>query len=285
MLFSLWWVLLLSVLGPQAAENAGTKMVIRNTFGSHPSYNTIYWMADRRRTEFTHAVQRTKEDGSVEWADEVTTVLIARCDLGQGLALNLKAEEYSVAEYPPKQLTPEEMAARGMNTTVAPQPTLRIETTTVDTGEREQLFGHVARHVITTAKQIPLEGSHTQAQQTVRDGWYIDVDRTISCEPKLPAGSVSHGFLTIFGAAGSGKGMMMERPEFVNIGAPETGFPVKEARTTTSETVLATGVRRYSDSISESAVTQFDEGPLDPALFEVPPGFKRVERSQRNSSE
>ena len=76
MLFSLCWFLLLSVLGTQAAENAGTKMVIRNTFGSHPSYNTTYWVADRRRTEFTRAVQRTKEDGSVEWVDDAMSVFI-----------------------------------------------------------------------------------------------------------------------------------------------------------------------------------------------------------------
>jgi hypothetical protein len=76
-----------------------------------------------------------------------------------------------------------------------------------------------------------------------------------------------------------GKAMMMERPEFVDIGARETGFPVKEVRTTTSETVPATSVRKYSDSINESEVVQFQEGPLDPALFEVPPGLKHVERS------
>jgi hypothetical protein len=79
--------------------------------------------------------------------------------------------------------------------------------------------------------------------------------------------------------------MMMERPEFVNIGAPEAGIPVKEMRIITSGTVPATGVRRYSDWVNESDLTQFTEGPLDPALFEVPPGFKRVERSQRNPAE
>ncbi len=275
MLFSLCWILLLSVLATQTAENAGTKVVIRNTFGGQSSDNTTYWTADRRRTEFRHAVQRTKEDGSVEWVDEVASVFIVRCDLGQSFTLKMKAEEYSVAEYPPKRLTPEEMAARG--TPVAPQPTLRIEIATVDTGEREKMFGHVARHVITTTKQIPLEGSHTQAQETVRDGWYIDVDRRISCDPKS-AGSGS-GFMAI-GAVVGGKEMMMERPEFVDIGARETGFAVKEVRTTTSETVPAAGVRRYSDSINESEVTQFGAMPLDPALFEVPPGFKHVERSQ-----
>jgi len=259
----------------QTAENAGTKVVIRNTFGGQSSDNTTYWTADRRRTEFRHAVQRTKEDGSVEWVDEVASVFIVRCDLGQSFTLKMKAEEYSVAEYPPKRLTPEEMAARG--TPVAPQPTLRIEIATVDTGERGKMFGRVARHVITTTRQIPLEGSHTQAQETVRDGWYIDVDRRISCDPKPPAGSGS-GFMAI-GAVVGGKEMMMERPEFVDIGARETGFPVKEVRTTTGETVPATGVRRDS-SINESEVTQFEAMPLDPALFEVPPGFKHVERSQ-----
>ena len=269
------WVLLLCVLDPQAALNAGTKVVYRNTFAGHSTDNTTYTLADRKRTEFRRAAQRRKEDGSVEW-DETTIVLIVRCDLGQSFTLNTKAEEYSVAEYPPKPLTPGDMAARGLDTPVAPQPTLRIEMTTVDTGEREQLFGHLARHVITTTKQIPLEGSRTQAQETVRDGWYIDLDRRISCDPKPPAGSVSHGFVTV-GAAG-GKGMM-ERPEFVEIGPREIGFPLKEVVTTTSETVPA-GVRRYSDSMMESEVTQFEEGPLDPALFEVPPGFKRVERSR-----
>src|SRR6266481_3122252 len=239
MLFSLCWILLLSVLGTQTAENAGTKVVIRNTFGGQSSDNTTYWTADRRRTEFRHAVQRTKEDGSVEWVDEVASVFIVRCDLGQSFTLKMKAEEYSVAEYPPKRLTPEEMAARGMNTPVAPQ--------------------------------------HTQAQETVRDGWYIDVDRRISCDPKPPAGSGS-GFMAISAAAVGGKEIMMERPEFVDIGARETGFPVKEVRTTTSETVPATGVRRGSDSINESEVTHFEAMPLDPALFEVPPGFKHVER-------
>src|SRR5260370_14796431 len=170
----------------QTAEDARSKLVIGNACGEQSSDNTTCWTADRRRAEFRHAVQRRKDDGSVEWMDEVASVFIVRCDLGQSFTLKMKAEEYSVAEYPPKRLTSEEIAARG--TPVAPQPTLRIEIATVDTGEREKMFGHVARHVITTTKQIRLEGSHTQAQETVRDGWYIDVDRRISCDPKGHAG-------------------------------------------------------------------------------------------------
>lgn len=104
---------------PQAAGNTGAKVVIRNTFAGHSTDNTTYSMADRKRTEFPRASQRTKEDGSVEW-DETTIVHIVPCDLGQGFSLNTKTEEYSVAEYPPKPLTPGEMAAHGLDTAIAP---------------------------------------------------------------------------------------------------------------------------------------------------------------------
>src|SRR5258706_13161266 len=105
MLFSLCWILLLSVLATQTAENTGTKVVIRNTFGGQSSDNTTYWTADRRRTEFRHAVQRTKEDGSVERVDEVASVFIVRCDLGQSFTWKMKAEQYSAAGNPPNGLT------------------------------------------------------------------------------------------------------------------------------------------------------------------------------------
>jgi hypothetical protein len=32
-------------------------------------------------------------------------------------------------------------------------------------------------------------------------------------------------------------------------------------------------------STAESEVIQFEEGPIDPALFEIPPGFKQIERA------
>jgi len=68
------------------------------------------------------------------------------------------------------------------------EPTLRIETTTVDTGERKEFFGHIARHFIITRKQIPLEGSHSEPQETLTDGWYIDLDPQVSCDRKLSRG-------------------------------------------------------------------------------------------------
>jgi hypothetical protein len=42
------------------------------------------------------------------------------------------------------------------------------------------------------------------------------------------------------------------------------------------------GTRKQADSQFEMQVTQFEESPLDPALFEIPSGFKHVEHIERN---
>jgi len=74
----------------------------------------------------------------------------------------------------------------------------------------------------------------------------------------------------------------MEKPEFVMNGEPETGFAVRSLMTVKSTYTLQDGTKKQSDLKSEVRVTQLDEGSLDPALFEIPPGFKHVEHIERN---
>jgi hypothetical protein len=285
MLFSLCWVLLLSVLGPRAAENLGTKVVSRHTFGPGPGEHaeeTLYLAGDRRRTEL-RPVQRRDDDGSLETVNEFSTVSIVRCDLGEIFTLNPQREEYSSMAYPPKPLTPEEAAARG--TTASPdRPTLRIETTTLDTGERKELFGYLARHVITRRKQIPLQGSSSEPQESVIDGWYIDFGPRLSCDPK----SSEQAWPYFFPNPPYWPGIAVrptERPEFVDMNARERGFPLKEVRTSPRKIILADGTRQTSDGSDESAVTVLEQATLDPSLFEVPSGYKNAERDQSNSTE
>jgi len=195
--------------------------------------------------------------------------------------LNLDAGEYVAGSYPPKPLSKEEREARGLKVPdlVAPgKPTLRIEITTVDTGERKEFFGHAARHIITTRKQIPLEGSRSDAQQTVTDGWYIDdVDTSISCDRHMPEGKRvhAHAFVT------SGN-MPIEKIEFIDSGEPETGFAIEWKMNTKEAIALPDGAKKEHTSISEMRLTQFVEGPLDPALFTIPTGFLQVEHIERN---
>jgi hypothetical protein len=288
MLFSLCWVFILSILGPRAPENLGTKIVTRQNLGPAGfSEQTLYIMADRRRMEFRRSVQRRNNVESPEGQSELSSVFILRCDLRQSFVLHPKTEEYSSSPYPPKLATPEQatqFAAENSETTEPPKLTLRIETTTVDTGERKEMFGYEARHVITTRKQTPLDGSNSEPSQSVTDGWYIDIDRSISCDPKSPAGNKRIGII-YSGVRGAGKQIPIDRPEFVEIGARETGLPVKETQTLPMTTKFSDGTRATSAHSRESMVTVLEKAPVDPALFEVPSGYKQVEPRQRKSEE
>ena len=150
-----------------------------------------------------------------------------------------------------------------------------MEIKTDDTGERKEMFGYTARHVITTKTQTPLESSHSEPQQTVTDGWYIDVDQRLLVDPKPSRGT--HGFIGGYVSVGNGK-RPIEKPEFVNIGEPETGFPLELTMTSKSPASPPDA----PGSTFESRVTEFTEGPVDPALFEIPSGFKLVDHIERN---
>jgi hypothetical protein len=205
-------------------------------------------------------------------------VRIVRCDLGESYELNLDTSEYTSTPYPPKPLTPEEIKARGLDTAGIRQsetPTIRVEIKTTDTGERKEMFGRMARHVITMNTSTPLGGSQSEPQESVTDGWYIDFEQRLECDPKPVQGQ--HGYIGGYVSVGTLR-QPMEKPEFVRIGEAETGFPM----VTTTSSKRPSGLADGTVSSFETRVTEFTEGALDPALFEIPAGFKRVERIERN---
>ena len=285
--FSSTWFLLLGAQLLQASENPGVKMTIQHGQAGLPTQQTIYLQADRKRMEFRNAFGKKNADGSLQPNYGPRLAAITRCDLGQSFELNLDASEYTSGPYPPKPLTKEEIKARGLETPAtynSDKPTLRIEVTTTDTGERKEIFGHIARHVITTRKQIPLAGSPSEPQESVTDAWYIDfqsinLQQRLSCDRKPPEGkhAYTHSYLHAVGG-----NRPIDKPEFVTIGEPERGFALQSVSTSKSTYTLPDGARKQSDSRFEMQVTQFEEGPLDPTLFEIPSGFKHVDHIERN---
>jgi hypothetical protein len=288
--FSSACLLLLGVPLLQASENSGIRMTIQYSGAGISNQQTIYLQEDRKRMEFQNSEGRKNADGSVRPIYGPRLVAITRCDLGQTFELNLDTREYTSAPYPPKPFTQEELKARGLDAPVAyvsDKPTLRIEVTTTDTGERKEIFGHTARHVITARKQIPLEGSASMPQESVTDGWYIDsssgsidLRQRLPCDRKWPEGKQGHAnaYLQAF----SGRRPPMDKPEFVTNGEPETGFVLQSTMTSKNTYTLPDGTKKQSNSKFEVDVTQIEEAPLDPALFEIPPGFKRVDHIERN---
>jgi hypothetical protein len=278
--FSSTWLLLLGVPLLQASDGKGIKMTIQYGQSGNPGQHTIYLQGDRKRTEYQNSFGVKKTDGSLQSIYGPHLVSITRCDLGQNFELNLDTREYTSAPYPPKPFTKEELKARGRDTPVtyaSDRPTVRIETTTTDTGERKEIFGHRARHVVTTRKQIPLEGARSGSQEIVTDAWYIDLSQRLSCDPRPAEGKQGHAYVS----AVSGK-QPIDRPEFVMIGEPERGFALNSVMTVKSTYTLPEGTTKHSESKAEMQVTQFEEGRLDPPLFEIPPRFKHVEHIERN---
>jgi hypothetical protein len=247
----------------QLGETSGIRMTVRHTVYGTSSELTTYFRPDARRVEYRNLVGH-------EYGPHIAS--IERCDLGEAFDLNLDQREYDARPYPPKPLAKEELAKWGLRPAEVAPPsaaTLRIEITTVDTGERKDFFGHAARHVVTTRKETPLEGSHSGAQESVTDGWYIDLDTRISCDLKWSANKRGFARLTIGNAA-------PERIELVQTGDVETGFPVEWKATSKSEFALPDGTKSKTTSKNGMTIVEFVEGPLDPALFEVPAGFKKV---------
>jgi hypothetical protein len=259
---------------------SGIKMTVRNALGNMSTEETMYFQGDRKRMDFRSASGGPRRaNGSVDLRYGPHIAFITRCDLGQMFELNLDAHQYSSAPYPPKPLTKEQMKAIGIKTSLFTElpskPTLLIETTTTDTAERKELFGHTARHVIVTRKETPLEGSQRGSQESITDGWYIDLDPRISCDFK----DGEHAYLHAWSSGGD---RAPDRPKFVDAGKPETGFALELKTTSRSVYTLADGTKKESTSTNERTVTQLEEGPLDPAVFEIPAGFRQVAHVETN---
>lgn len=272
MIHLLWLVFLLAQSGATTSAPSGLTFTTRYTnnlsFGSTPqvfsSESTVYLQGDRKRTEYPKNGSRYADGRQVP-----SFVQILRCDLHKFYRLNMDAKEYEdqPAGDPRIRPTPRAGLAASMPGGMSSgPPKMRVETTTKDTGERKQMFGHTARHVITTIKSIPLEDSAPNSSETVMDGWYIDLNTDASCQ------NIAAMTKRMIELRRSGKAS--PDTTYVETGEPETGFALDLKMVTKTTMIYPPGSPpRVTTSESETRVTKFAEKPLDPALFEIPDGF------------
>ncbi len=210
---------------------------------------------------------------------EPWTALITRCDIKQQFWLNLDDREYTASPlhvYASKEEWPRAHAVPHGQVVERREPTVLVETETVDTGERKDFFGHLGRHVITTRRIVPLAGAKRGPSTTVTDGWYIDLDRRISCDPSWRFGGAGHGLLSL-----TVKGEPSDVPMFRDIGEAETGFAVL-SRTLPETMTPPDGSAQAPSSMWQTEVTDLSTAELDAALFEVPTEFRLVERIRQD---
>lgn len=267
------------MLAQTAPSPSGIKMTVQFTDRDRKSEQVIYLQNDHRRSEYRNEYYgETRADGTTDVRYGPPIAAITRCDLGQRFELNLEDAQYEAWPYPEILTAKSESATRRplISQTDSPrQPTVRIETTTLDTGERKNFFGHVARHVITMRKQSPLAGSNFDPFESVTDAWYIDLETRLSCEPWATSGIGLRDFRKL--RSGS-----IEKYEFIEKGAPETGFEVEWKETWRRDATQADGTKKEISFGNETNITQFAEAALDPALFEVPSNYRKVQTIDRN---
>jgi hypothetical protein len=242
----------------------GIKIVTRQVIGGLTDTRTEYVAGDRFRNEWQ--TQMGERPGTA------MASIILRGEHDKVFVLDLQAHEYLTYE----------TDARGMVAGSRTRPaalsggTLRIDIDYVDTGERKEFFGHTARHIITKEKRVASPGACSRDSYSETDGWYIDSAVMPEWrQPKKNAFGVVVASVVSFGTDGKCADKM-DKIEVHRTGT-EPGFPVKLNTMLKSEAPRRDGSPRALESNWGSEVVELKEGPLDPALFEIPGDYRKVE--------
>src|SRR5829696_6395213 len=133
--------------------------------------------------------------------------------------------------------------------------------TTKDTGERKQMFGFTARHLIITMEMVSSPDACNKTNTKIQtDGWYIDAEFVLDCD----YGNQGYG-----GYSGKSGGCK-DRYEMKTVGTAKRGYPVYEKMT------------MFDDSGKETMsmvneVVELSKATLEAALFEVPSDYREVQ--------
>src|ERR1044071_1999326 len=235
---------LLTVTGIVAAD---TKVKSRQTSGGQTYENTIYIKGKRQRSE----------------ASGGQMVTIEQCDLRRNLQLMPAAKVYTINPY--DDGTPSSTANTTNTHTAQPEAVKKggVVTSTVttkDTGERKQMFGYTARHIITTMSMESSPDACSQNNTKIEiDGWYIDATFALDCDSNR-----QYTYTPPVKAGGC-----RDRYETKTIGTAKKGFAVYEKMT-----MLADGGRSFT-TINE--VVEISQATLEQSLFEIPPDYRQVD--------
>ena len=226
--------------------SADTKVKSRQTSNGQTYENTSYIKGKRQRSETNNGQM----------------ILIQQCDLRRNIQIMPAAKAYMIQPYDEPSTT----TATSPNTPSQPTPVKKgglvtSTVTTKDTGERKQMFGYTARHIITTMemKSSPDACSQNNTKMEI-DGWYIDAAFALDCDSSRAYSNYSPKV----------SGGCRDRYETKTIGLAKKGYPVWEKMTMFGPN----GAESFSTT---NEVIEFSQATLDPSLFDVPEGYREVQ--------
>lgn len=224
---------------------ADVKVKTKQTMSGQTYENTTYIKGKRQRSEMMNGMM----------------INITQCDLRRGIQINQAARTYMVNPFD----TGSENAVRNGGSVEKTSTTTKggVVTTTVttkDTGERKQMFGYTARHLIITMETESSPDSCSKANsKMVTDGWYIDF------EPQFDCGDVS----SFSRASNYKQSGCQDKYTMKTVGTAKRGYPVYEKMT------MFDGTGKETTSFVNEVV-ELSKATLDQALFEVPENYREV---------
>lgn len=229
---------------------ADTKVKIRQTMSGQSYENTTYIKGKRQRAE--------QNMGGTQM------VTITQCDLKRSLQIMPVSQTYMVDSWESAQNVP---ASTTTKTVSVPTTKGGVVTTIVnikDTGERKQMFGYTARHLIITMEtQSSPDACQKTKSKMETDGWYIDATFALDCETERYAN---------YGTNYKNGGGCQDKFEMKQNGTGKRGYPVYEKMTMFDES----GKETFS-TINE--VLEFSKATLEDSLFDVPAGYREVKNA------
>lgn len=188
------------------------------------------------------------------------SVNITQCDLKRTIQISDSAKKYVITP-----MDPDESPAGPPTPTTANAPAtpsvrggvVTYVSTSIDTGERKEMFGFSARHVKTTmTTSSSPDACYPNKQRFETDGWYIDLNVGLDCHldrapmmsSRMPAGGCR------------------DQVKFRREGKGRVGYPL----------VVTTKIYGEDGRVTFSTtkeVVELSRAPLEAALFDVPAGY------------
>ncbi len=237
-------LLVFCVAGTSAVARADVKFKSRQTTQGQTYENATYIKGKRQRSE--------------QMGGQMIT--IQQCDLRRDLQLMPQAKVYTVTPYTDASNAniPAGDVRQTGGTTKGGLVTSTV--TSKDTGERRQMFGYTARHIITTIVTESSPDSCTPMNSKMEtDGWYIDAAFQLDCERERDYSSYRP----------QQKSGCQDRYQLKQIGSAKKGYALWEKMTMFGED----GKESFS-MINE--VVELSQATLDAALFDAPADYREV---------
>lgn len=226
---------------------ADVKIKTRQTASGQTYEGTTYIKGKRQRSE--------RNMGGMEMIN------LTQCDLQRGVQLNPQTKTYIVNSFDAGETeTPIASASAKTDKVVRSGGTVTSTINVKDTGERKQMFGFTARHLIITMETVSTPDActpHKSKMQT--DGWYIDAEFYLDCEQNYAVRSYQ----------ARKNGGCQDRYVSKQLGTGKRGYPLYEKMTMFDES----GKETYS-YVTE--VVELSRATLNAALFDVPTDYREV---------